>query len=230
VSKDWRHTSTNLFPQIEPQLLLTFYKHIVAHHAKLVEEGASKEVAAKHVKLLITYLETEHKKALAAVKNLLSHGEITFEYLWAILIPRTIVFVQCPITKLPRAVRLRVATKEKGFGNRLYWNLSCDYTDFFPGNRDEPAFFGQAEETFEIHNFRGRVPISSLRIVPLSFHPHAEKLGDELVARGKQWADLQGRYHKQYDDTAYAYNSCNGNWFKVNVSSRVMVDRRRQPP
>ncbi len=198
-------------------------------HATLLEEGSEKETAASHLKLLLTYLETEHRRTLATVKNLLATKEITFDLLWAILVPRTILFLTCPISRLPRAVRLLSASKEKDFLGRISWKLSCESTDISPGSRDDPSFFGRADFEYEIPKFKGRIPVSSLSVIPFAFHPNAEALSEELIARGKRWAAIAGRFHKQYDDTAYSYNACNATWLKVTVSSRIMIDKRMHP-
>lgn len=60
-----------------------------------------------HLTHLIDYLTTTHASKLSSLASLLAHDEITFDLLWALYVPRkTVLYILCPVTDEPRAVRL----------------------------------------------------------------------------------------------------------------------------
>ena len=89
--------------------MLTFFPRFQEYKQKLerdtnrtIEQG----YVLQTVTVLIDYLRRDYAATLAQVANLTAHGEITFDTLFAILIPRTIVVADCPITNEPRAFQL----------------------------------------------------------------------------------------------------------------------------
>ena len=61
----------------------------------------------------IELLRRDYAATLAKVASLTAHGEITFDTLFALFVPRTIVLADCPVTGEPRAFELVSATRFK---------------------------------------------------------------------------------------------------------------------
>ncbi|GBE89825.1 P-loop containing nucleoside triphosphate hydrolase protein [Sparassis latifolia] len=94
--------------RIDPQLLLSFLRELQECAAKLVDavDAAEREKYA-HLQHLLQYLTTTHSSTISTLSSLLAHGEITFDLLWALYVPRkTILCTTCPVTGEPRTARL----------------------------------------------------------------------------------------------------------------------------
>ena len=66
------------------------------------------------MRVLLDYLRKDYRGTLAHIENLTTHGEITFDMLYAILVPRTVVITECPTTGVLRALRLLSVNKVGG--------------------------------------------------------------------------------------------------------------------
>src|ERR1700753_2547518 len=95
---------------MEPELFLGFLPAFEEYRDKL---AASKKTASdedKHVlssvQVLIDYLYKDWKRTIATIRNLTSHGEITYELLYAVFAPRTIVVTRCPSSDELRALEV----------------------------------------------------------------------------------------------------------------------------
>src|ERR1700761_9632618 len=176
--------------RIEPQLLLTFHPELTSYLERLEtsdDQGVPTE-ALSHLRVLMRYLNTEHKRTLSTIKTMMEHGEISFDLAWSLFVPRTLLYLKCPISGLPRAARLVSREIQTGFGGRRYWNLTCKYTDSYGTPKDGGSSFGQATLNYEIAAFRGTVKITSLRAYPLRFHSNEKEVEEQLIERGRRWA------------------------------------------
>ena len=93
------------------------------------------------VGVLLDYLRKDYRGTLARIASLTAHGEITFDLLYAILVPRTTVVTECPVTGEPRALEIVSATKVVTPMCSLY-SLVCESVDSteegaHPGHRSE---------------------------------------------------------------------------------------------
>ena len=52
-------------------------------------------------------MRKNYRQTLARIASLVSHGEITFDLLYAILVPGTVIVRRCPTTRETRAVLVR---------------------------------------------------------------------------------------------------------------------------
>ncbi|KAH9922160.1 P-loop containing nucleoside triphosphate hydrolase protein [Amylocystis lapponica] len=248
--------------QINPQVLLGWIPELDAYaaelEASLPSEPADSVLHTKHAHLqhLLTYLRTTHATSLAALASLLSHDEITFELLWALFVPRkTILYILCPITGEPRAVRLVHAEwcqKVRNPGipmsaaddttgvfvgvgvvsqddQQMLWRLVVEYIEADVGAPAASPAFGYARlGALDIPSFAGARKISSLPAYPIAYYPGPggpEGLKERLAERGRKWVGIAGGMHHM------AYRGMAFRWkerlyIKFNVDSRVMVDRQ----
>lgn len=85
----------------------------------------------KTVNILIDYLRTDYKGTIAKIANLTAHGEITFDTLFALFVPRTVVVTECPTTGEPRAFQIVSATQIKTTIAGGVYDLICESVDAF---------------------------------------------------------------------------------------------------
>lgn len=67
---------------------------------------------------LLDWLHANYHSTLANIAGLVAHGEITFDLLYGILVPRTILFTRDGATGEPRCVRLLSARRDDGLEPR----------------------------------------------------------------------------------------------------------------
>ena len=154
------------------------------------------------VNLLLSSLASDYRATLAKIKKLTSHSEITFDLLFAILVPRTLFVTKCAITGLPRLFKL-VSVQRTSIDCRGVYKLtfeSVDLVDKTEGNGASRV--GRVETIVLIKHFKGTVKIPSLDAYPLVFHPDEAALREVVLKRGKKWVSLIGVHHRQYDGTA----------------------------
>ena len=95
------------------------------------------------VGVLLDYLRTDYSGSLARIESLIPRGEITFDILYAILIPNTIIVTECPSTGEPHALRVLSATKVQNRTGPVY-TIMCEGIDSagegaHPGHSDQPT-------------------------------------------------------------------------------------------
>lgn len=189
-------------------MLLTFLPQLEKYEATLSAGPASEDNTSTitSIRTLVAYLRKNYQSTLAQIDNLTSHGEITFDLLYAILVSRTVVITRCTETGEPRALKLLSAT----------WSGTC-YTLYCQGVEgasadddggdnagaaDEPAnatpSFGLYQICLNIAKFKGTRRINTLVAFPIEYHSDAEAIRARLVRRGRKWAVLNGIHHVAY--------------------------------
>lgn len=190
------------------------------------------------VDLLISSLSTDYRSTLANVSKLTSHGEITFDLLYAILVPRSIIVTTCAVTGLPRLFKLISSTR--GYvDSRSAYHLTCESVDLIDGTANHNVRVGRAQSIITIGHFEGTVQITSLDAFPLKYHPEAAKLPETIIRRGRKWVGLIGVHHKQYkgiaasksDDKVFKHDVCSSlrppECFSSFAGGRKNYDRQR---
>ena len=163
--------------------------------------------------VLIDYLHKDYKGTISTIRNLTSHGEITWELLYAVLVPRTILNTRCPVTGEPRALRLVSSSKIAITSGTGFYDLVCENVDAVDeenrSNEDNtveaeirragggPAF-GKVESRLLITSFKGTMKINSLDAYPIQFDADERGLRKALTERGRKWVSLKGVHHMQY--------------------------------
>ncbi|TCD68283.1 hypothetical protein EIP91_011249 [Steccherinum ochraceum] len=160
--------------RVNPQILLGWLPELRDHseaiEAKLegLPDDAPERTTMAHLHYLLSYLTATYSDTLSTLSSLLSHGEIIFDLLWALFVPsKTILYIHCPATNEPRAVRLIHAEKcqkhDSGPGavsaaydpsgltisgvdgneySKLLWRLVVEYVEVDIGTRKEPVSGG----------------------------------------------------------------------------------------
>ncbi|RDX52360.1 P-loop containing nucleoside triphosphate hydrolase protein [Lentinus brumalis] len=117
--------------ELDPYLLLAFLPQFERY---LEDLRAKRDLTTEEshviqsVTVLVDYLRKDYSATLSKVANLTAHGEITFDTLFAVFVPRTTVITECPITGEPRAFQLVSATKIQTLSGGVY-DLICESID-----------------------------------------------------------------------------------------------------
>lgn len=200
---------------------LTFkapFRQFVHRWAKLVEalENEADEETKAHLDLLHRTMEAELKDDLKARDDFILNKVITFETLWMIFEPGSIVFGQDE--RQDCAFRLKEGRYvETRCGNAF--QLDCEKIDWDGEN------FGLASSRLFVYQSLGTTPITKLSAYPLEYHPDLARVKKELIQRGRAFERLAGYHYKHYTGVAVGQ----GVWgpVKYNVShfSACLVNR-----
>ncbi|KAG6003254.1 hypothetical protein E4U43_000943 [Claviceps pusilla] len=173
----------------------------------------------KELKVLIKYLDKDYAKVKGSLYPMLDSGIISFEYLWALWKPSTLVYsTKYDQAEDARVFRVDIAVLQDTIFQGNFYVVEGKYLEF-DGKR-----FGFGSVAEEIPEFQGTRKITSLPFYPLSYHKDESKVRQTLIERGKKFVSLSGTHLKDYSGLAYQLRK-KGNMTKFHIQkSRIMVD------
>lgn len=146
----------------------------------LTAEEISQQI--DQVKLLIEYINTDYTSVKATIDPLLANSMITFDLLWAVLKPNTIMYTTCAGSNEPRAFRLEYAQKNSSFMRGKWWSVEGKYLEY-DGKEGTNAVgsegaggFGWGTVMVDIDCFKSSRKIGSLACYPLSYRKDKETM------------------------------------------------------
>ncbi|RDB27282.1 ATPase family AAA domain-containing protein 3B [Hypsizygus marmoreus] len=233
VVQNWPGISWNSDPlELDPEMFLTFFEEFKDYRDMLTGKKQKSEYESHvlaSVNLLINSIASDYRTTLNTIDKFKAHSEITFDHLYAILVPRTIFVASCAVTGHPRLFKL-VSFLRTSLDGRAVYQLYCESVDMID-SATRKSTIGKVQTTILLHHFKGTAKIQSLVAYPIKYHPEAGKLREALLRRGKKWVSLIGVHHKQFDGIG-AFK-LGDKLVKHNVNGRIMVDRatfRRRNP
>lgn len=149
--------------------------------------------AAEFTQLLYDVLYEELRDVLAEVKDLLSHGVITYPLLWTLFEPGSRVFY-----KEHGHDRFGIAQMSE-YHKKGVFLLRAKFIDW-DGER-----FGYAETILGIVGFEGTRKITDLEVHPATSLQSQEEVESEVIARSRVFQDLAGLHYKAYDGTVLVH-------------------------
>jgi hypothetical protein len=179
---------------------VTFLPAFLAYRDALTAKKGKREeetYVLASVNVLLEWLHTDYRTTISTIKNLLSHGEITWDLLHAILLPRSIFVARCAVTGDFRAFKLNSVSRACLDGLSVY-QLACESVDLIDKPMTNTVGVGRVQSIINIGRFKGTVKISSLDAYPIKYHPAEKELRKSLIERGRKWIALTGIHHKQY--------------------------------
>ncbi|KAA8900259.1 hypothetical protein FN846DRAFT_959205 [Sphaerosporella brunnea] len=242
-------------PAVDPNMLFNYYPEITAwvetasdpEKAKALAEGKKskkqkidpatgvpavpltdeeKKDQVCHVKLLIEYLDMDFKNTKATLFPLLENKSITFDLLWSILKPNTIMYTTCAGSNEPRAFKLEYAQLNSSFMRGKWWSIEGRYLEFDGKDNLKDAKdgggFGWGNVMVDIDAFRGVHKINNLACYPLKYRKDHEELTAKLIERGKKFVSLRGMQYKAHNGLAFMKKK--RQYIKVHVKGRIMID------
>ncbi|KAI8224684.1 hypothetical protein K4K54_005128 [Colletotrichum sp. SAR 10_86] len=155
-------------------------------------EKAIADEEDEQVKKILTILRSIVKRELAGAfavsKELISHGMITYDYLWTLFAPGELVYLNCRFDG-DRFFVLQGHTNNTDPSKVELWlnYVNCNGDDFSVAVQSEC-----------IPRFRGTRPINSLRLYPAKYHDEFHGVQKRLIERGRKFASLVGKHYKAY--------------------------------
>ncbi|CUS10315.1 unnamed protein product [Tuber aestivum] len=205
-------------PTVEPNLLFNYLPQLENELAKAraVPEGQQNKTLISHLTLFNDYITTDYAATIKRLYPLLEHHEITFDLLWALFLPNTLIYTICAGSSEPRCLKLDWGEQKETLDRGKFFQLDCRYVDY------DGKTYGEAGAVLEIDEFRGARRIDSLGVFPLAYHEDEEDVRERLIERGRKFGSLKGMHYKYYKGLAF-FKRKRG-VVKVNVNGRIMVD------
>ncbi|KAJ7492123.1 P-loop containing nucleoside triphosphate hydrolase protein [Mycena latifolia] len=153
--------------------------------------------------------------------NLLTHNEISYELLWVIFPPNTLVYRYHTFTEQAQILLARTLEYSRRENGSYYADIACDVI-----NNDGNSF-GLARESIELNAFRGARRIQDLLLFPIEYHPDKEAICAHAAARGKKFVALEQHSYREISGAAMR-ETMNSRWetrqFKFSTHGRLMID------
>ena len=231
--------------------MITFFPKFEEHERTLAAAAEPTEEDTRvlaALRVFLSYIRKNYRQTLARVASLTAHSEITFDLLYAVLVPGSVILRRCPITRETRAMRLVTAIKGMNQSGP-YYSLclagleasaagdDADDPDAEIGWEDDDARhaagtrFGYGESYVTLRHFNGVHKIHALSAFPIEYHPDAARVRAMLIARARKWAALSSVHHMQYRGTGIKREWVQGEikLRRFTVKARVMVDKGMFP-
>lgn len=153
-----------------------------------VEKSKEKrdETLLKELAVALQFIEQDHGKVIASMDALRAREKITWDYLWALFTPNSLVYHFHELTQQGQLLRFRKLRKRRDFKLQVdYWQIVCDII-VFDGQK-----FGYAKlDHFRIDEYPGARKIYDLEAFPLEFARPKSTSFEDAVARGKRYSAI----------------------------------------
>ena len=176
-------------------------------------EKETDSTTKKHLTVLHALLKDELQDDLKARDDYVRNGVITFDTLWMLFEPRSIVYQKKDETS-NAAQLVNAICSEDDEGK--YLCLNCQ-TIMWDGSK-----FGTVNIQWTIREFTGTMKITSLAAFPLRYHKDAKELIRSFRQRGETYENLKGFHFKYY--RGVANREMQSGPVKVYVDSRIIID------
>ncbi|PIL28926.1 hypothetical protein GSI_08973 [Ganoderma sinense ZZ0214-1] len=199
--------------RLDPKTLIAVFPRLVSYEQTLssrTDRTEDDDCVLKSLGVLLAHMRNHYKETLARVATLVKNHEITFDLLYTILLPGTVIIQRCPVTREAQALKLLTASLRFS-GVQKYWSLRCEYLQYVTSedrdteqntgwgdNTAQPARFGMLGAHAHIYEFDGVEKINTLSAYPMEFHPDPAALKVMLIERARKWVSLCGMHHMHY--------------------------------
>jgi ATPase family associated with various cellular activities (AAA) len=219
VLKDYPGFSSNLKRlelkgKFEP--LIHRWDRLKEETAKIGDTTEEEKQMREHAKLFYGLVSDEFRDVIDSSQDMIAKGVITFELLWTIFVPGSIVFTRQDGQEM--ALKL-ISTKygSRGQGQIVLW-VQGRYVDW------DGSKFGSAKLNIAIPQFQGTRKFSSLAALPIDHHPDKEALLKRLLDRGNTFESIAGSHYRAY--SGFGWNRCmfENRRVKYNITGRIVID------
>jgi hypothetical protein len=192
-----------------PARCLYHYRQELADYlanARAQEPGSQ---ATNDLPILLEFIAEQFHDAIKQGDNLKEQGLVTFEHLWTIFRPGSLILS----TKLGQPRVFKLISYQYVCGQCPGLQLYVQYVDF---DGDD---FGERHVYLQVPQFTGAQSIRQLNAFPLDFHPAKDDIIHALVTRGRAWESHAGQNFREYKGVAIDPEG-----LRYNIEGRVMVD------
>jgi hypothetical protein len=132
----------------------------------------------------IFYVDEYLGNTMKDVKQMVSQREISFDVVWALFVPNSLVYSHHTNTDQDTVLIVRRSGYDTRQSGARYLKVICDII------HDDGQEFGFARRVFEIDEYHGTRPIASLPVYPLQYHDDNDGVYSRAVELGKRLVQL----------------------------------------
>lgn len=195
--------------------LIHRWAELEAAIGKLGHETEEDRTTREHASLLQDVMFKEFKELIDISQDMKSKRVMTYEHLWTLFQPSSIVFAQQDGQETAMSL-VETHYGVASSGSPCFW-LTCRYVDW------DGSKFGSNKIKLAIPAYTGTRPITSLRVYPIEFHPDGEMIRTRLTERGGKVEALAGSNYRAYQGIAWR-DGPNGTKERHNVRGRIVID------
>ncbi|KAL9129214.1 MAG: hypothetical protein Q9217_002283 [Psora testacea] len=203
-------------PTVEQNLLFNYLDELQFCQDNANTRAIYDPASLKHLELLVDFIKTTYKSTAQCLLSLLEDSEITYDLLWALFKPNSMVYSTCFGTEKLRYVMYDSGEEGETSNGLKYYKMECRCLDY------DGHVFGESPIDLAIVKFRGKKRISTLNAFPLQYHPDAKGVRRRLVECGRRFVSMLGPHYRHCQGTAFYIKE--GEAVTVSVDSRVMLD------
>jgi hypothetical protein len=170
----------------------------------------------EHLDLLLDFIRTAYASTTERVGPLLEKHNITYDLLWTLFKPNTLVYTKCFGTGQPRCVRYEFGEEKRTKDGVEYFHIKARYLDF------DGKVFGETSSDHAIEKFRGAKRITALEIFPLTYHPGEKYMRVYLTEYGRKFLSMMDFHLCEYESKAFYIEK--GRVVEIFIKSRVVID------
>ncbi|KAK4207818.1 member of AAA-ATPase family [Rhypophila decipiens] len=194
---------------------------IILEAFKAAEEGGDESVK-DDIALTRQILDPLLSTHLSAINKARETLVVSHESLWLLLAPGSImVSSEAGNTCAMRLLNVSYTPPNPRCGIPAVWDLLLGQYDW------NGSYCGLRGVSKQIHEYKEDTLVTKFDVYPLEFAPGGEKIEQELLARGQNWADLRGMHVKHCIGKKYVkVVGPDGRMVEIAkpISGRVIVD------
>jgi hypothetical protein len=131
----------------------------------------------------IFYVEEYMGDTMNDINQMISQGEISFDTVWALFFPNSLVYSYHTTTNQDTILIVRRSEYKRSL-KHTFLEVLCDII------HDDGQDFGFARRVFNIDEYRGTRPIAGLSVYPLQYHDDNDRVYSRAVDLGKRLVQL----------------------------------------
>lgn len=198
-----------------------FHSHVGLKN-KLQEEESKDtpdDTLVADLNTALKFIQEDHGDTITDFERLLSHQEITYDLLWALFKPNTLIYHYHELTEQPQILKFRTLKYSQRQDKSLYAAIVCDVVS------NDGNSFGLARNTLEIDAYQGARRIQDLPLYPLSYNKDKDRLRETAIRRGKKFVQMEQHSYNEIRGAAMR-ETMNADYkykrFKFNVSTHFL--------
>ncbi|PQE29410.1 AAA family ATPase protein [Rutstroemia sp. NJR-2017a WRK4] len=212
-------------PMVSPELLFYAREPLFSRKEEEKKKDEPNQNLINDIGTALRFIQEDFGGLLQNLDSLLEKGEITFDLLWTIFPPKTLVIAtNHGLTHQPQALNLTSASYGKQENGARYYQV-CGNIITHDGED-----FGYGSLDINIDQFEGAKSLTALSVFPFKYHQDHENLRKDLIARGRKYLSLirEGNVCQEYTFTfgLKGTEMPNGKTktTKANLQGRAMID------
>jgi len=160
---------------------------------KILESSPARdENTINDINAVSDFLNEHFGDSIGNLKSLSQHGEITYNLVWALFSPNSLVYTQANTLQAQQVFYFRDGKYQQLSTGENYFELTGRIINH------DGIDFGYGDMYIKIQEFAGAKKVQSLTAYPLAAHTNEKLVREQLIERGRRFAQLVTPSCKEY--------------------------------